>query len=211
MTTKTARILVVDDENSMREMVSILLEREGFEVVTADSGKQTVEMMESGEQFDLVVTDLLMDHGGGIEVLTEVKDRLPSCEVILFTAYGTAETAVEAMKKGAFDYITKPFNVDEFLIVVNQALERQALIRENLALRNRVRGRYQFGNMVGRSQVMRDVLDLCRKVADSSATVLISGESGTGKEVVARALHFSSSRAEEREGSWPGRPSRSDP
>ncbi|MCP4606912.1 MAG: sigma-54-dependent Fis family transcriptional regulator [Proteobacteria bacterium] len=191
----SSRILVVDDESSMREMVSVLLKRHSFEVATANSCQQVVELLDAGDRFDLVITDLLMDHGGGIEVLSEIKDRQLSCEVIVITAFGTAETAVEAMKKGAFDYVTKPFNVDEFMIIVRQALERQALIRENIDLRARVRGEYRFADIVGRSQTMQDVITLCRKVADSTATVLISGDSGTGKEVVARALHFAGPRA----------------
>ncbi len=192
----SGQILVVDDESSMREMVSVLLKRHKFEVTTAGSFDQVIELLEAGNHFDLVVTDLLMDGGGGIEVLSEVKKRHQSCEVIVVTAFGTAETAVEAMKKGAFDYITKPFNVDEFIIIVRQALERQALIRENIDLRARMRGEYRFADIVGRSQIMQDIIALCRKVADSTATVLISGESGTGKEVVARAIHFAGPRAD---------------
>ncbi|MDJ0761707.1 MAG: sigma-54 dependent transcriptional regulator [Myxococcota bacterium] len=191
-----ARILVVDDEASMREMVAILLRRNGFDVETTDSGRQVTKLLDEGKQYDLVITDLLMDHGGGIDVLTQVNERLPGCDVIVITAFGTAESAVEAMKKGAFDYVTKPFNVDEFMIIVRQALERQALIRENIHLRAQVRGEFRFVDIVGRSRPMREVIDLCQKVADSPATVLISGESGTGKEVVARAIHFSGSRSD---------------
>ncbi|MCP4674155.1 MAG: sigma-54-dependent Fis family transcriptional regulator [Deltaproteobacteria bacterium] len=192
-----SRILVVDDEISMREMVSVLLKRNGYEVVCADSGRAAFGILDTDEHFDVIVTDLLMDHGGGIDVLTEVKRRQLSCEVIVVTAFGTAETAVEAMKKGAFDYVTKPFNIDEFLIIVRQAVERQVLIRENIDLRARLRGEHRFVDIVGRSQAMLDVMALCRKVADSMATVLISGESGTGKEVVARAIHFSGARAKQ--------------
>ncbi len=190
------RILVVDDEHSMREMVSILLRRHGYEVITANSGSEAIALFESGEQFDLIVTDLLMDHGGGIEVLSAVKAGKSGSEVIVVTAFGTAESAVEAMKKGAFDYVTKPFNVDEFIIIVRQALERRALIRENLDLKARVRGEFSFNDIVCRSHAMKEVIAVCRKVADSPSTVLISGESGTGKEIVARAIHFASNRAQ---------------
>ncbi len=193
--TAPPRILVVDDERSMREMVSVLLRRNGYDVATANSGHQVGELLAADEEYDLVITDLLMDRGDGISVLTQVKKSLPNCEVIVITAFGTAESAVESMKKGAFDYIIKPFNVDEFMIIVRHALERQALIRENLDLRARVRGEYRFADIVGRSQAIQDVIDLVRKIADSTATVLVTGESGTGKEVIARAIHFSSARA----------------
>lgn len=190
------RILLVDDERSMREMVSILLKRHGFEVVAARSGKQAQEILDQGERFDLVITDLVMDRGGGLEVLAAVKERKLGIEVIVFTAFGTPDTAVEAMKLGAFDYIAKPFNVDEFMIVVNQAIEHRTLVQDNAHLRARVRGAFQFADVIGRSQAMADIVTLCKKVADAMAGVLITGESGTGKEVIARALHFSSRRAE---------------
>jgi len=193
----SAHILVVDDERSMREMITILLKRHGYRVTTANSAKDAAARLDDGVQFDLVITDLLMDNGGGIEVIEEVKKRDLPCEVIVITAFGTAESAVEAMKKGAFDYVTKPFNVDEFVIIIGQALERKALIQENIDLRARVRGEYKFADIVGRSEAMKEVISFARKVADSVATVLISGESGTGKEVVARAIHFAGPRSVE--------------
>jgi two-component system response regulator PilR (NtrC family) len=193
----SAHILVIDDERSMREMISILLKRHGYRVTTANSATDAAKHFDAGELFDLIITDLLMDNGGGIEVIEEVKQRNLPCEVIVITAFGTAESAVEAMKKGAFDYVTKPFNVDEFIIILRQALERRALIQENIDLRARVRGEYKFADIVGRSQVMKEVVSFARKVADSIATVLISGESGTGKEVVARAIHFAGSRSDD--------------
>jgi two-component system response regulator PilR (NtrC family) len=193
----SAHILVIDDERSMREMISILLKRNGYRVTTANSAKDAARCFDTEEQFDLVITDLLMDKGGGIEVIEEVKKRDLPCEVIVITAFGTAESAVEAMKKGAFDYVTKPFNVDEFVIIIRQALERKALIQENIDLRARVRGEYKFADIVGRSQAMKEVISFARKVANSVATVLVSGESGTGKEVVARAIHFAGPRADD--------------
>jgi len=189
------RILAVDDERSMREMLEILLKRQGYTVVTASTGNKARELLEAGERFDIVITDLMMDRGTGIDVLDAVKEHDPECEVIVITAFGTTETAVEAMKKGAYDYIAKPFNVDEFLIIVRQALERRKLIRENIDLKARVEGRYRFEDIVGRSPAMKAVIAICRKVAESNASVLISGESGTGKEVAARAIHFGGARA----------------
>jgi len=189
------RILAVDDERSMREMLEILLKRQGFAVVTASTGHKARELLDAGERFDIVITDLMMDRGTGIDVIEAVKRNDPDCEVIVITAFGTTESAVEAMKKGAYDYIAKPFNVDEFLIIVRQALERRRLIRENTDLKARVEGRYRFEDIVGRSPAMKEVISVCRKVAESNATVLISGESGTGKEVAARAIHFGGTRA----------------
>jgi two-component system response regulator PilR (NtrC family) len=197
MSPKTlARILFVDDERSMRDMTSILLKRHGYDVMTAQSGQEAAALLDSGEEFDLIVTDLLMDQGGGIDVLDAVKKRKLGCEVIVITAFGTPESAVEAMKKGAFDYISKPFNVDEFLIIVRHALERKALIEENINLRAKIRGEYRFVDLIGRSRAMGEVIALCRKVKDSPTTLLLSGESGTGKEVVARAIHFAGLRAD---------------
>jgi two-component system response regulator PilR (NtrC family) len=193
-----ARVLVVDDEQSVREMTNILLKRHGYDVATASSGTQAAQMIKSGDGFDLVITDLLMDRGTGIDVLEAAKARDPHCAVILITAYGTTESAVEAMKKGAYDYLAKPFNLDEFVLVVKQALEHRALVHENIRLRAKVRGEYRFADIIGRSPVMREVIALCQRVADTSATVLLSGESGTGKEVVARAIHFGGARAERR-------------
>ena len=188
-------ILVVDDEQSVREMIKILLERQGHKVVTASSGQKAVELFEQGNRYDLVITDLLMDKGTGMDVLSQAKARDPHCEVILITAFGTTESAVEAMKKGAFDYISKPFNLDEFLIIVNNALEHRALVKENIHLKASVQGKYRFSDIIGRSEPMKQVIDLCKKVTDSAATILLSGESGTGKEVVARAIHCSGPRA----------------
>jgi two-component system, NtrC family, response regulator PilR len=194
--TGKARILIVDDERSMREMVSILLKRNGFDVATARSGKQAIEMLTRGDNFDLIVTDLVMDRGGGLDVLRAVKEQKLGISVVVFTAFGSPQTAVEAMKLGASDYISKPFNVEEFLIVVNQALAHRALVRENNALRAKIKGEFRFVDIIGRSEAMQRVVALCKKVSDSMATVLITGESGTGKEVVARALHYSSPRAD---------------
>lgn len=189
-----SHILFVDDEPSMREMTGILLKRNGYEVTTARSGSEVIQLIDKGKRFDLVVTDLLMDRGDGLDVLDAVKKSAPDCEVIVITAYGTAESAVEAMKRGAYDYLAKPFNIDEFLIIVRQALERQALIRENTKLRKRVAGKYHFDDVVGHSTQMKEIISLCRRVADTPSTVLLSGESGVGKEVIARAIHSASAR-----------------
>src|SRR5262249_41378862 len=139
--------------------------------------------------FDVVVTDLKMPGSGGLDVLDAVKKRAPSTEVIVITAYASTETAIAAMKRGAYDYLTKPFKVDEIEVVVTRAMERRALVRENRLLRAELAGQHHLDRLVGKSVAMARVFDLVRKVAASKTNILITGESGTGKELVARALH----------------------
>ena len=191
---ENCHILIVDDELSVREMLSILMKRRGFEVTTASNGHKALKLLQDGNRYDLVVTDLAMDRGDGLEVLSEVKTRDPHCPVIMVTAFGTTDTAVQAMKNGAFDYINKPFNIEEFKLVIEQALEHRQLIRENIDLRTRLRGEKRITDIVGHSEAIKQIVALCEKISDSPSSVLISGESGTGKEVIARAIHFSSAR-----------------
>ena len=187
------RILVVDDEKSMRDFLTIMLKKEGYEVTTAKSGGDAIKVI-LAEIFDLVITDVKMPHVGGIEVLKAVKDVSPETIVIMITAFGTAESAVEAMKLGAYDYITKPFKVEEIKLVLQKALERYSLRRENILLRREIESRAGFENFIGKSTPMESVFSLIRQVAESYSTVLITGESGTGKELVARAIHANSTR-----------------
>jgi len=189
------RILVVDDEKSMRELLSIMLGKEGHEVVTADSGQKAVRFLNQ-DIFDLVITDVKMPKMGGVEVLKTVKGASPETVVIMITAYATAETAVEAMKEGAYDYIMKPFKVDEIKHIVRNALEKRRLEVENLLLRREITAGRGIDNFIGESPAMRAVFDLIARVADNDSTVLISGESGTGKELAARALHKLSGRSD---------------
>jgi len=196
LTTSPHRILIVDDEESMREVLGIMLSREGYDVATAQDGGQGVDMLRQGN-FDLVITDIQMPRLDGFGVLKHVLEHLPETIVIMITAFSTTEQAVEAMKLGAYDYITKPFKNDEIRLVVKNALERRQLRRENRQLRRELQDRYSFHNLIGKSKAMRAVYDLVEKVADSRVNVLITGESGTGKEMVARAIHFSSERAGE--------------
>lgn len=190
-----ASILVVDDERSMREFLAIWLKRAGHEVTCADSGMAVRRLLESGAAFDLVLTDLRMPGDiSGIGVLEMVKDTSPETQVIVVTAYATTDTAIEAMKKGAYDYLTKPFKVDEVAVVVERALERQSLVRTNIELRRQVEKRYRLSSLLGKSAAMQRVFDLVRKMASTRTNVLVTGESGTGKELVARALHFEGPR-----------------
>jgi two-component system response regulator HydG len=188
-------ILVVDDEPSMRTTLSILLKREGYQVSQASDGVEAIKMLEPGE-YDMVLTDLKMEGTDGIELLRHVKANNQQIEVLIFTAYGTIASAVEAMKLGAYDYIGKPFDEEELLLKVARALERKALVQEVQNLRAELRGRGGRGRIIAASKEMRGVLATVDQVAPTEATVLIEGESGTGKELVARAVHRRSSHSD---------------
>lgn len=193
MSSQQKQILVVDDEASMREMLSIMLRRDGFDVVEAADGKQGLELYRQSD-FELVLSDIRMPHKTGIEMLREIKNQNSEALVIMMTAFSTTEEAVEAMKLGAYDYITKPFKTDEVRLVIAKALEKTDLKRENSALKAALGERYSFSNLVGKSPVMQRVYSLIERVANSQANILVCGESGTGKELVAKALHFNSPR-----------------
>jgi len=187
------RVLVVDDEQSMREVLAIMLTKEGYEVVAADSRAQAAAVLAKAPA-DLVITDVRLPDGDGIEILRHVKAASPETAVVVMTAYGTTETAVAALKLGAHDYLTKPFDVDELKIVVRGALEAQRLTEENRRLKAELRSRHGLDRIIGVSRAMASVFDLIQSVAATSSTVLITGESGTGKELVARAIHTLSPR-----------------
>jgi two-component system response regulator PilR (NtrC family) len=187
------RVLVVDDEQSMRDLLAIMLRQAGYEVSVADGGETAIEALKA-ESFDLVVTDLRMRKVDGMAVLRAAKEHSPRTTVLVVTAYASTETAVEAMKLGAYDYVTKPFKLDELKVTVANALERRRLQEENLALKRQLHRQRGFENFVGRSPKILEVFETIRKTADSGSTVMITGESGTGKELVAQALHWESSR-----------------
>jgi two-component system, NtrC family, response regulator PilR len=188
-----ARVLVVDDELSMRELLGIMLRKGGYDVTLADGGEAALEFLRNAV-FDLVITDLRMRKVDGLTVLRTAKEQAPHTVVLVVTAYASTETAVEAMKLGAYDYITKPFKLDEIRLTIGNALERKRLQDENLALRRQLRQEHAFDAFIGKSRKMLDVFETIRKIADSASTVMITGESGTGKELVARAIHQESSR-----------------
>ena len=186
-------ILVIDDERSMREFLSIMLGKEGYRAIAIDNGNDALEFI-SKNKYDLIITDIKMPKMSGIDILRESMALHPNTPVIMITAFASTEVAVEAMKLGAYDYITKPFNVDEIKIIIKNAIEKKSLFDENISLREELKGRYQFSNIVGKSDKIQKVFELIMKVANSRSTVLITGESGTGKELVARAIHHNSDR-----------------
>lgn len=190
------KILVVDDERGMREFLTIMLRKEGHDVTSASNGREAVDYL-GHKTFDIVISDLRMPQIDGIDVLKTVKDSAPETVVIMITAYASAETAVEAMKQGAYDYITKPFKIEEIKLIVRNALEKRMLREENLILRKKIQEWTTsgvIGGIVGKSPSVVNLIQLIIKVADSPSNVLITGESGTGKELVARAIHNYSNR-----------------
>ncbi|HET9959692.1 MAG TPA: sigma-54 dependent transcriptional regulator [Polyangiaceae bacterium] len=189
------KILVVDDQRNMRTTLAMMLRGQGYEVDEAEDGLQGKEIGATGA-YDIVITDLRMGEYNGIDVLKRVKDAQPMTEVIIMTAYGTIESAVEAMRVGAFDYIQKPFSEQELIVKVSKALAIRRLQGQVQLFAQEFRDRYQLENVIGRSQGIRDVLSRVIKIAPTDSTVLITGESGTGKELVARAIHANSKRAQ---------------
>jgi len=193
MTHDPSSILVVDDEKEMRKLLQDILEEEQYRVVVASDGQEALAHMES-EKFPVVVTDLRMKGLDGLGLLAQVVQKHPESNLIMMTAFGTVESAVEAMKQGAFDYLTKPVKADELLVTVEKALREARLREEVQQLRQQVSREYAFDQILGKSKPMREIFDLIRRVADSQTNILITGESGTGKELVAKAIHFNSQR-----------------
>jgi len=191
------RLLIVDDEENMRHMLSSLLTKAGYRVDTASDGADALEMVDQ-ILYDFILCDLKMPNMNGMEFFETARDKLWATTVIMMSAYGSLDAAVEAMKKGAYDFISKPFKPDEVLLTLKKAEERESLKRENLWLKERIRKiqeNYHFGNMVAKSNAMLNVFKLSEKVAQYNTTVLIYGDSGTGKELIARGIHFAGQRA----------------
>jgi len=189
-------ILVVDDEPNIRRVLEAVFAKDHYQVFTAENGRKALDIIGSEPNLDVVLCDLIMPDMNGVEVLRAAKETNPALSVVMITAHGTIRTAVEAMKLGAFDYITKPFDMDEIKLVVKNALERRQLLTENADLRRELRSRFKFDEIVGSSGKMQEVYRIIERVANSNATILIRGESGTGKELVAKAIHYNSPRAE---------------
>jgi len=190
------KILVVDDEESMRHMLTLILKREGYEVQAVGKGSEALKFAES-ESFDFILSDVVMPEMDGLALLQALKQKKVEASVIMMSAYGNLDTAVEAMKRGAYDYVNKPFKPDEILLTLRKAEERENLRQENQRLRQEVRRDYAFGNIVGKSPKMMQVFDTIKKISDYKASVLLMGESGTGKEMVAKCIHYNSPRSNE--------------
>src|SRR5210317_567314 len=190
-----ARILLVDDEPGSRESLSLLLGHEGYLVETASDGEKAIRLF-SKNKYDVIITDLFLPGASGIDILKHVKEHPLPCSVILITGNATAETAVEAMKEGAFDYIIKPVNFEKLKVLVEKAVEKTRLVAENIYLRQQLRGKYKFDNIIGNSPAIQPVFSRMEKMLHTDSTVLILGESGTGKELVARAIHYNGTRRE---------------
>jgi two-component system response regulator PilR (NtrC family) len=188
------RILVVDDEASMREMLRIVLRRDGYDVQVAQDGRAALEILKK-DVFDLLLSDIRMPDLSGVEVLRAAKDVNRDIIAFMMTAFASTSTAVEAMRLGAVDYFTKPFNMEELRLKVRQHLESHRLRQENLLLKRELHSRHEFSNIIGNSESMLAVFRLVETIARTNSTVLITGESGTGKDMIARAVHFNSLRA----------------
>ncbi len=192
MTTK-ARILVVDDEEQMRGLLAKVLDKSGYQVAACGDGAEALAVLEK-EPMDLVVTDVRMPGMSGMDALKAIKELNPDTVVIIMTAFGSIDQAVQAVKEGAYDYINKPFKIDEMLLTIDKALEERRLRHEVSSLRQELRTRYHFENLIGKSRAMQEVFGLIEQVAGSRSTVMVYGKSGTGKELVAKAVHYNSPR-----------------
>src|SRR5215208_4594608 len=191
---KKYRVLAIDDEPAMIEWLKILLEHEGYEVRTAMIGTRGEEIFKTWKP-DVVVTDMLLPDIDGLELLRKFKQTHSDTEVIVVTGHGSVPKAVEAMKAGAHSFIEKPIEPDTLLAMLERAIERRDLVSENLLLKQKVEGQFRFGNIIGKSKKMHEVLELVESVAGSDANILIQGENGTGKELIANAIHYNSKRA----------------
>jgi len=190
----TSRILLIDDEENFRHMLSVILKKRGYDVETAKNGIEGLKKVETGS-YDTVLCDIRMPEMDGLEFLKEAQKAGCESTIIMMSAFGTLDTAIEAMKLGAYDYISKPFKPDEIILTLKKAEERERLRRENLFLKKEVQKEYSFDNIISKNERMRQIFDTIRKVAKYKSTILITGESGTGKELVAKAIHFNSDRS----------------
>jgi DNA-binding NtrC family response regulator len=208
MSRRKGSVLIIDDEEEIRESIEMLLNSEGFSTDNASTGEEGLGKLEEGH-FDVVLLDLMLPGKSGMDIQKDIKRLDPSLPVVILTAIGAIETAVMAIKEGSFDYLTKPWNNEKLIVTVANAIKQRQLLNENLYLRRALKERFGYDNIVGKSEKLLRVLDLVTQVAPSRSTVLIQGESGTGKELIAKALHLKSSRADKafvavNSGSMPG-------
>ena len=189
------RILIVDDEEVLRDVLEVVLRREGFDIITAASGEEALSVLDSTEEVDLMILDVMLPGISGIDTLRAVRISNPTLPVIVITAFSSIDGAIEAMKHGAFHYIPKPFKNEEVVLTVNKALEQRRLSTENERLKSELSEKFSYANIIGKSETMRKIFDLIKQAAPSRSNILIFGESGTGKELVAKAIHHASPRA----------------
>ena len=189
------RILIIDDEENFRHMLSVILKKEKYDVETASNGEEGLQKV-TDSAFDQILCDIRMPQMDGLEFLKEVQKMGVNATIIMMSAYGTVDTAIEAMKLGAYDYISKPFKPDEIILTLKKAEERERLRRENEFLRKEVKKEFSFENIVSKNEKMQKIFEVIKKVAQYKSTILITGESGTGKELVAKALHYNSDRSQ---------------
>ena len=197
MTTKNnmskEKILIVDDEKSIRDFLEIMLKKEGYRVSSASGGEDAMRLF-NNSSYDLVISDVRMKGMGGVELLKNIKETSPETIVLIVTAYASVDTAIDAMKAGAYDYLTKPFKIDEVKYIIKNALDRKRLETENILLKKELKSKYGFANLIGTSPRMLEIYEIIKRVMDTKTNILLTGESGTGKELVARAIHYEGDR-----------------
>ncbi|MBC7458388.1 MAG: sigma-54-dependent Fis family transcriptional regulator [Bdellovibrionaceae bacterium] len=192
---KPTRVLILDDESTLRTALFRLLDRKGFQVVTAQRIDEARAFMSPDKPFDIAIIDMNLPDGNGLDFISEIKNQSPQTQVVVLTGFATIDSAIQATQKGAYHFLTKPFNVEELMGLLDKALSHRNLEQENKQLRNELGTRYQFDQIIGESEGIKTCLSLVERVANSDSTILVMGESGTGKELIARAIHYNSPRA----------------
>ena len=193
---RSPRVLIIDDESTLRTGLFRVLDRKGYQVLTANKIQEAKLLIQGTQPLDLAIVDLNLPDGDGIEFMSELKSQFPNCEVLILTGHGSIESAIRATQKGAFHFVTKPFNLDELMSLVDKALNIKQLQQENRQLRKELTKQYKFDQIIGQSEPIKNVLNIIERVADTDSTVLVTGESGTGKELIARAIHYNSHRSQ---------------